>query len=163
MSVQRIDGNARMSKVVVHGDTVYLAGIVGVYVSGQSSDRTGERKWHCIAGQVGTGVFLALSSQIPGQPFGLVMTWLCCMGFCAYFWPPPFWVLPTMSMSASAAAVSIGVINICANIAGLIGSTTVGELKAAGWTDPECMLFGACCYSGGGVIIAMLRVRAKTA
>ncbi len=28
MSVQRIDGNARMSKVVVHGDTVYLAGQV---------------------------------------------------------------------------------------------------------------------------------------
>ena len=27
MSVQRIDGNARMSKVVVHGDTVYLAGL----------------------------------------------------------------------------------------------------------------------------------------
>jgi len=27
VSVQRIDGNARMSKVVVHGDTVYLAGL----------------------------------------------------------------------------------------------------------------------------------------
>ncbi|MBI1832861.1 MAG: hypothetical protein HYR84_15585, partial [Planctomycetes bacterium] len=138
----------------------YLSGIVGVFVSGQSSDHTGERKWHCIAGQVGTGVFLALASQIPGQSFGMIMVWLSLMGFCAYFWPPPFWVLPTMSMSASAAAVSIGVINICANIAGLIGSTAVGEMKSAGYSDANCMLFGACCYAGGGVILALLRVRA---
>ena len=27
MSIQRIDGNPRMSKVVVHGDRVYLAGL----------------------------------------------------------------------------------------------------------------------------------------
>jgi ACS family tartrate transporter-like MFS transporter len=140
---------------------VYLCGLAGVLISGQSSDRAGERKWHCIAGQVGTGVFLALGSLIPGQPFGLIMIWLCLMGFCAYFWPPPFWVLPTMSMSASAAAVSIGVINICANVAGLIGSTTVGQMKASGWSDAMCMLFGSSCYVGGGVIIAMLRVKPK--
>jgi len=139
----------------------YFSGIVGVFVSGQSSDRTGERKWHCIAGQVGTGVFLALASQIPGQSFAMVMVWLCLMGFCAYFWPPPFWVLPTMSMSASAAAVSIGFINICANIAGLIGSTAVGEMKAVGYSDANCMLFGACCYAGGGVIIAFLNATPK--
>ena len=81
------------------------------------TDRTGERKWHCIFGQVGAGVFLAIS-LIPGQPFAVVMVWLCLMGFCAMFWPSPFWVLPTMSMSASAAAVSIGFINICATSAG---------------------------------------------
>ena len=142
---------------------VYLCGLAGVLISGQSSDRAGERKWHCIAGQVGTGVFLAISSLIPGQPFGLIMVWLCLMGFCAYFWPSPFWVLPTMSMSASAAAVSIGVINICANVAGLIGSTTVGHLKASGWSDAMCMLFCSSCYVGGGVIIAMLRVKPKHA
>ena len=137
---------------------VYLSGLVGVVISGQSSDRLGERKWHCIAGQVGTGVFLAIS-LIPGQPFVLVMVWLCMMGFCAYFWPPPFWALPTMSMSASAAAVSIGMINICANVAGLIGSTTVGHLKTSGWSDAGCMLFGSGCYVTGGFIIAWLRVK----
>src|SRR5262249_35094132 len=73
---------------------VYLCGIAGVWVSGQSSDRTGDRKWHCVAGQVLTGVFLAIS-VIPGQPLGMVGVWLCLMGFFAYFWPTPFWVLPT--------------------------------------------------------------------
>src|SRR5262249_7789823 len=120
-----------------------------------------ERKWHCIAGQVGTGVFLAASALIPEQPFALSMAWLCLMGFCAYFWPPPFWALPTMSMSASAAAVSIGVITICANIAGLIGSTTVGQMKAAGFSDGACIFFCSCCYAGGGVFIALLKVKGR--
>jgi MFS transporter, ACS family, tartrate transporter len=142
---------------------VYLCGLAGVVIAGQSSDRLGERKWHCIAGQVGTGVFLALCSLVPAGSFGLALACLCMMGFCAYFWPPPFWALPTMSMSASAAAVSIGVINICANVAGLIGSTTVGHLKASGWSDAGCMLFGSGCYIAGGVIVAMLRVKPKFA
>jgi MFS transporter, ACS family, tartrate transporter len=139
---------------------VYLAMIAGVFVSGQSSDRTGERKWHCIAGQVGAGVFLAIS-LIPGQPFAVVMLWLCCMGFCALFWPSPFWVLPTMAMSASAAAVSIGFINICANIGGLLGSPIVGKMKTFGLSDAACMVFLACCYAAGGVIIALLRVKLR--
>jgi ACS family tartrate transporter-like MFS transporter len=137
---------------------IYLAQLAGVFVSGQSSDRTGERKWHCIFGQVGAGVFLAIS-LIPGQPFAVVMVWLCCMGFCALFWPSPFWVLPTTSMSASAAAVSIGFINICANVGGLLGSPIVGQMKTFGLDDAACMLFLACCYASGGVIIALLRVR----
>lgn len=35
MSIQRIDGNPRMSKVVVHGDTVYLAGLIADRTLGQ--------------------------------------------------------------------------------------------------------------------------------
>jgi enamine deaminase RidA (YjgF/YER057c/UK114 family) len=36
VSIQRIDGNPRMSKVVVHGDTVYLAGLTADKTAGQS-------------------------------------------------------------------------------------------------------------------------------
>ena len=139
---------------------VYLCGFAGVWVSGQSSDRTGERKWHCVAGQVLAGTFLAVS-LIPGQPFGVVMFWLCCMGFFAIFWPSPFWVLPTLSLSASAAAVAVGVINIAANVAGLLGPPIVGLMKSFGFDDRACMLFLSCCYIAGGVIIAMLRVKPK--
>ena len=35
VSIQRIDGNHRMSKVVVHGDTVYLAGLIADKTLGQ--------------------------------------------------------------------------------------------------------------------------------
>ena len=43
MSVQRIDGNPRMSKVVVHGDTVYLAGLTADKALGRSlAEQTSE-------------------------------------------------------------------------------------------------------------------------
>ena len=102
-------------------------------------------------------MFLAIS-LIPGQPFALVMVWLC-LGFCALFWPSPFWVLPTTSMSASAAAVSIGFINICPNVGGLLGSPIVGQMKTFGLDDATCMLFLAGCYAAGGAIIGLLRVK----
>ena len=102
---------------------------MSVFVSGQSSDRTGDRKWHCVAGQVATALFLA-GSTIPGQPFRLVMVWLCLTGLAAYFWPSPFWALPTLTLTASAAAVSIGFINMCANLAGYVGNHVTGWLQA---------------------------------
>ena len=139
---------------------VYLCGAAGVWISGQSSDRFAERKWHCIAGQVGAGLFLAVS-LIPGQSFSMVMVSLCLMGFFALFWPSPFWVLPTLSMSASAAAVSVGFINICANVAGWIGNSYVGQMKSWGYDDSTCMLSLAGCYIAGGVIIAFLRVKPR--
>jgi MFS transporter, ACS family, tartrate transporter len=136
---------------------VFACGLLGVWLSGQSSDRTGDRKWHCVAGQVLTGAALA-GSALPGQSWGIVFLWLCLAGFFAYSWPSPFWVLPTLTLSSSAAAVSIGFINICANIAGLIGNPIVGEMKFIGYKDRACLLFLAFCYAGGGAIIAMLRV-----
>ena len=43
MNVARIDTNARMSKVVVHGDTVYLAGLTADKTVGQDlAAQTGE-------------------------------------------------------------------------------------------------------------------------
>jgi MFS transporter, ACS family, tartrate transporter len=136
---------------------IYLCGVVGVWISGQSSDRTGDRKWHCALGQVLTGAFLAVS-LIPGQPAGMVLMWLCGVGFFAFFWPSPFWVLPTLTLSSSAAAVSIGFINICANLAGLLGPPLVGRLKTMGFGDKTCLIILSCFYVSGGLIVATIRV-----
>jgi ACS family tartrate transporter-like MFS transporter len=136
---------------------IYACGIVSVFLSGQSSDRTGDRKWHCVAGQVFTAFFLA-GSTIPGQPFWLVLVWLCLTGFAAYFWPSPFWALPTVTLTASAAAVSIGFINMLANLAGYLGNHNVGWLKAHGYSDRVCLLFLAGCYLIGAVLVSFVRV-----
>jgi ACS family tartrate transporter-like MFS transporter len=139
----------------------YLFGLAGVWVSGRSSDWFGDRKWHCIAGQVLAGVCLA-ASVAPGQSWTAVFAWLCVFEFFAFFWPSPFWVLPTLTLSASQAAVAIGVINICANVAGLLGSPVIGEMKTRGASERACMLVLAGCYAAGGLIVAALRVpRAK--
>ena len=98
-------------------------------------------------------------SVIPGQPWPLVFFWLLVTGFGAFFWIPPFWVLPTATLTASAAAVAVGVINMSANLAGLFGSPTVGAMKDAGLGDRACLLFLAGCYATGGAIIALIRIR----
>lgn len=140
----------------------YTCGLVGVLVSGQSSDRRGERKWHCVGGQVVTA-FLLAGSAIPGQPFPLVMSWLCLTGLAAYFWPPPFWALPTLTLTASAAAVSIGFINMCANLAGYLGNHINGWLHDRGASETTCLLFLAACYFLGGVLVSFVNVPAKVA
>lgn len=136
---------------------LYLCGLVGVWWSGRSSDRTGKHKWHCVAAQVAAGVFLA-ASVAPGQPWSMVFVWLALTEFFALAWPSPFWVLPTLTLSSAAAAVSIGFINICANVAGMLGSPIIGEMKHAGFSDRACLLFLAACYAAGGAVVALVRV-----
>jgi ACS family tartrate transporter-like MFS transporter len=135
----------------------YAFGLAGVVLSGWSSDRTRGWKWHCVAGQVLTGMFLA-AAVTTGQSWVFVFAWLCLVQFFAFFWPSPFWVLPTLTMSASAAAVAIGFINMCANLAGQVGPAVFGEMKSAGFGDQACLLVLAGCYAAGGVVVACLRV-----
>ena len=158
-AVKGVSGGSTSAVLSLSG-LVYSCGLVSVYLSGQSSDRTGDRKWHCVAGQVFTALFLA-GSTIPGQPVWLVMTWLCLTGFAGFFWPSPFWALPTVTLTASAAAVSIGFINMLANLAGYLGNHQVGLLKGRGFSDSVCLLFLAACYLLGGVIVSFVRVPAK--
>lgn len=150
-------GSAGPGEVLNWLGLAYLFGLAGVWASGQVSDRTGNRKWPCVIAQVAAGVCLA-ASVATGQSWAAVFGWLCAFEFFAFAWPSPFWVLPTLTLSASAAAVAIGFINICANVAGLVGSPIVGRMKGLGYGDRACLLFLACCYAAGGFIVATLRV-----
>jgi ACS family tartrate transporter-like MFS transporter len=136
---------------------IYACGMVGVLVVGWSSDGTGDRKWHCVIGQAMSALCLA-GSVLAGPSWTMVFALLCLFGFFTYFWPTPFWVLPTLVLSASAAAVSIGFINVCANAAGLLGPALVGQLRDIGIDDRACLLVLAACYALGGVLVALVRI-----
>jgi ACS family tartrate transporter-like MFS transporter len=136
---------------------VFLCGLPGVLLSGWSSDRTRERKWHCVAGQIGAGTFLALSA-LPGQPWETVFACLCLAAFFANFWYTPFWVLPTLSLTLSAAAVAIGFINMSANLAGWVGQPIVGMMRDAQLGDGACLLFLAAAFVVGAGFVSVVRV-----
>jgi ACS family tartrate transporter-like MFS transporter len=158
-AVKNLSGNSDRASLFYSG-LFYTFGLLGVFVSGQSSDRTGERKWHCVGGQIATALLLA-GSVIPGQPFLAVMTWLCATGVAAYFWPSPFWALPTLTLTASAAAVSIGFINMCANLAGYLGNHFNGWLHHHGASERTCLFFLAVCYLAGGVLVSLVNVQPR--
>ncbi len=155
-TVKSLSGGSDRSALLYSG-LFYLCGLAGVLYSGYSSDRSGDRKWHCVAGQVATGLLLA-ASTIPGQPFGMVMAWLFLTGLFVHSWPPPFWALPTITLTASAAAASIGFINMFANLAGYLGNHLFGWLRSRGMTDSTGLLFLAACYLLGGAIVSRVRV-----
>ena len=159
--VKHLSGGSDRS-ALLYSCLFYTFGLLSVFISGQSSDRSGDRKWHCVAGQVATALFLVVSA-IPGQPFALVMGWLCLTALAAYFWPSPFWALPTLTLNASTAAVSIGLINMCANLAGYLGNHTTGWLRGHGFGDSVCLLFFAACYLLGGVLVSRLRLAPASA
>ena len=62
---------------------------------------------------------------------------------------------------ASAAAVAVGLINMCANLAGYLGNHLFGWMKSRGLGDNGCLLFLAACYLVGGAILAFVKVRAS--
>jgi ACS family tartrate transporter-like MFS transporter len=159
-TIQNLSGGTPASSVA-WTTLPYCIGLFAAWWSGQSSDKRGERKWHCVAGQTGTAVFLALSA-IPGQSFPLVMTWLSLSGFAAFFWGTPFWALPTAALAPSAAAIAVGFINICANLAGFVGSPIIGRLRDHGLSPQNCLLLLAACYLVGAMLVALVPVRRGT-
>jgi ACS family tartrate transporter-like MFS transporter len=90
------------------------------------------------------------------------MVWLCLTGFWAVSWPAPFWALPTLSLTATAAAASIGLINMLANLAGYCGNHLMGYMRQQGASDRQCLLFLAACYGLGGIIISCVRTKRQS-
>jgi ACS family tartrate transporter-like MFS transporter len=156
-TIRSLSGGSDQMSLVYTG-MYYLCGVAGVLYAGRASDRSGQHKRHCAVAMASAGVLLAISS-ISGQPFALVMIWLCLTGLFAYQWPPPFWALPTLALTSSAAAVSIGMINIFANLAGYVGNHLIGWMRDHGATDRNCLLFLASCYCLGGAIVSFVRTR----
>lgn len=159
-TIKNLSGGSDTSSLLFSG-IFYLCGLVGVLYSGFAADRSGNRKWTCIAGQWTTGLFLALSA-IPGQPFPLVMGWLILTGLTAHSWPPPFWALPTLTLTQAAAAASIGLINIFANLAGYFGNHVIGWIKDRGATDSHCLFFLSAWYILGGIIVSFVQAKSQS-
>src|SRR5262249_34686217 len=87
----------------------YAAGIAAVVWASYASDKKGNRKLYTVLPMV-LFAFLLVASSLPGQPFWLRMLWLCLAGAAFFAYPPSFWVLPTLTLTGSAAAASIGMI-----------------------------------------------------
>src|SRR5439155_317156 len=57
-TVKNLSGGSDRAALFYSG-LFYACGLLGVFASGQSSDRSGDRKWHCVFGQVATALLLA--------------------------------------------------------------------------------------------------------
>jgi ACS family tartrate transporter-like MFS transporter len=105
-----------------------LMALVGQIVVGWNSDRTKERRMHTVLPILAGAAALALAPSTQGN---LTLTILCFMvalaGVKAYL--PPFWTMPSLFLTQSAAAGSIGFINSVGNLGGQMGPYVLGKVE----------------------------------
>jgi len=106
----------------------YLSGGIWTALSGWSSDRTGERRFHTIAPMLAAAAGLTLGVATRAPVAGLIA--LALVGGGIYGFMPSFWAMPRWFTSGAPGAAAIGLINSTGCLGGFVGPYLVGRLKA---------------------------------
>jgi len=124
--LKRLSGLSDL-KVTLLAALPYIAAFVTQQLNGWHSDRTGERRWHAALPVFLCALALSLAvvnSARPAVSIGLFVL----VGASFYGFQPCFWAVPTLFLSESAAAASIGLINSVGNLGGFVGPLVMGYL-----------------------------------
>jgi predicted MFS family arabinose efflux permease len=133
-----------------------------VWFAGKSSDRRQERRFHTAVPLALAGIFFALST-VSGQSPLLTLLWLYLTGSMLWGWTPSFWVLPSTTLDASAAAASIGMINMVGNLGGFIGPYLIGFLLTRGYSYSLAAQLMAVGFIGAAALTFALKITAPAA
>jgi ACS family tartrate transporter-like MFS transporter len=107
----------------------YACGALSMVVCGRISDRLGDRRWTLFWTCVISTAGLVIAGMTLGTWWSLVGMSIAAIGF--YGTKGPFWSIPTMWLTGSAAAAGIAWINSVGNLGGFFGPTLVGWAKNA--------------------------------
>jgi len=121
----------------------YISGGIGLVSWGFVSDRMNERRWNLLGACVVSTIGLIIAGLTIGSWWAMVGLSIATFGF--YGSKGPFWSMPPMIMTGTAAAASIAWINSIGNLGGFFGPWYVGIIKD--WTGS---------YAGGLYGLAFL-------
>jgi ACS family tartrate transporter-like MFS transporter len=124
--LKRISGQSDL-KVTLLAALPYVAAFVTQQVNGWHSDRTRERRWHAAIPLFLCALALSLAVLSSGRPMVAIGLFVL-VGGSFYGFQPCFWAVPTLFLSESAAAASIGLINSVGNLGGFVGPMVMGYL-----------------------------------
>jgi ACS family tartrate transporter-like MFS transporter len=105
----------------------YLCAVAAMLAWGWVSDRLGERRWTLSLACLISAAGLFIAAQGVGTVWALVGMLIAAMGF--YASKGPFWAIPSMILTGTAAASGIAWINSVGNLGGFFGPTMVGWAK----------------------------------
>jgi len=105
----------------------YICGGISLVVWGRISDRMHERRWNLLGTCLVSAVGLLIAGYMMGTWWALVGVSIAAIGF--YGSKGPFWAMPPMFLTGTAAAASIAWINSIGNLGGFFGPWYVGEMK----------------------------------
>src|ERR1700751_1978575 len=105
----------------------YICGGIAMVGWGRISDRMNERRWHLLAACTVSTIGLVIAGMTMGTWWGPVGMSIAAMGF--YGPKGPFWAIPPMFLTGTAAAGAIAWINSLGNLGGFFGPWYVGLMK----------------------------------
>ena len=107
----------------------YICGGIGLVVWGFVSDRMNERRWNLLVACIVSTAGLVMAGMTMGTWWALVGMSVAAVGF--YGSKGPFWAMPPMFLTGTAAAAAIAWINSIGNLGGFFGPWYVGVMKDA--------------------------------
>ena len=105
----------------------YLCGAVSMVACGWLSDRLGERRWSLFFTCVLSVIGLVIAGLGVGTVWAVVGMSIAAAGF--YGTKGPFWAMPSMLLTGTAAATGIAWINSIGNLGGFFGPSIVGWVR----------------------------------
>jgi D-galactonate transporter len=124
--LKRLSGQSDL-RVTLMAALPYIAAFVTQQVNGWHSDRMRERRWHAAVPVFVCGLAIAFAVLYRGN-LALSLGLFVLAGGSFYGFQPVFWAVPTLFLTESAAAASIGLINAVGNLGGFAGPMVMGYL-----------------------------------
>lgn len=154
--LKRLSGKSDL-KVTLLSALPYVAAFVTQQVNSWHSDRTRERRWHAAIPVFICGLALALA-VVYRSSLSMSVGLFVVAGGAFYGFQPVFWAVPTLFLSESAAAASIGLINAVGNLGGFVGPMVIGYLASRTRSfSPGLLYLVASLFVSGVLMLAVGR------
>ena len=154
--LKRLSGKSDF-KVTLLAALPYVAAFVTQQVNGWHSDRTQERRWHAAIPVFVCGLALGLA-VVYRSNLTMSVGLFVLAGGSFYGFQPVFWAVPTLFLSESAAAASIGLINAVGNLGGFVGPMVIGYLANRTHSfSPGLLYLVASLFVSGSLMLAVGR------
>lgn len=129
----------------------YVCGAISMLAWGWISDRMGERRWNLFWACTLSSIGLVIAGMMMGTWWALAGMCLATAGF--YGTKGPFWSMPSMLLTGTAAAAGIAWINSIGNVGGAVGPAMVGWIKDFTGSYSGG-LYGLAAFTGVAAVIA---------
>ncbi|GAB7537964.1 MFS transporter [Burkholderia sp. 22PA0106] len=133
----------------------YAAGAIAMVLVSQSSDRSGERRWHLIVpglvGALGLGLSVAFAHSTALAMIGLTIGTMGVMTTISQFW-----VLPPAFLGGAAAAAGLALANSVGSISGVVSPSLIGVIKNATGSAGAGVLVLSASLVVGGVLVLLV-------
>lgn len=130
----------------------YAAATIAMVLTGRSSDRRGERRWHlALAGFAGAVGLVWSVLYADNTAIALVGLTLATMGIMTTI--SQFWTLPPAILGGAAAATGIAFANSVGSFSGLIAPSMLGYVKTLTDSTGNGLLIIAACLVIGGLLV----------